>query len=467
MRKSTVRKSRVISSGALAAAGALALVASQPAFANEQQLEQRIAELEAQVERMAATMEVGTTSELSLRVAELEAAVAQDNGLEAYWKNGLRLDSADRQFQVAIGGRTQFDFGFPSADSSVERAFGEDFETGARARRARLYVAGRMYGNITWKAEYDFAGGGRPSFTDVWMAIDNPCIGKITVGHHYEPFGLENMTSDLFLSTIERGAADALAFERNTGVSVTNTLNDGQWVWAAGVFRESNAFGDDRFNTGQDEWNFTGRIAGVAWEDEDEGQLLHVGVSGSMREPNEVGTFQTAGAAFQGGQAVSASSATGFGITGTTDADIVGVEGAFVAGPWSVQGEWVKGMYEVSGSSSDFDVTAWRVLGAYSITGESKGYNRSKANFSRPTPEANYGDGDGQGMLEAVLAYDEFDNDRHGSTSVVTGSEVDQWTVGLNWWLNPNTKVAINYFDSRIHGIGDLDGVVMRFQIDF
>jgi len=53
-------------------------------------------------------------------------------------------------------------------------------------------------------------------------------------------------------------------------------------------------------------------------------------------------------------------------------------------------------------------------------------------------------------------------NDGH-----VTGGEMDSVALGLNWYLNPNTRLMWNYAMSDVQDEGDVDTFEMRVQIDF
>ncbi len=179
----------------LVAAGAITLMAT-PALANEpnskeQEMEQRIAELEAQLENVMTQMQATSTSQTTLesQIAELQTSAADgDNGLTAYWNNGIRMDSADKNFKFKIGGRIMNDYAFFDTNSDADKQYGSDaFNTGTEFRRARLYMAGTIYGNVGFKAEYDFAEGDA-DFKDVYMTMGVP-MGTMTIGHHKQPFG--------------------------------------------------------------------------------------------------------------------------------------------------------------------------------------------------------------------------------------------------------------------------------------
>ena len=48
------------------------------------------------------------------------AAQEEDTDLNAYWKNGIRLDSKDKNFKLKIGGRIMTDWATIDPDSELE-----------------------------------------------------------------------------------------------------------------------------------------------------------------------------------------------------------------------------------------------------------------------------------------------------------------------------------------------------------
>ena len=474
----------------LVAAGAIGLMVA-PAMANEPtskeaQLEQRITELEAQLENVMTQMQTTSTAQTTLesRIAELQVSAAESDGndMSMYWKNGIRFDSANKQFKFKFGGRIMNDYAWFDADSNAEDYYGNSaFQSGTEFRRARLYVAGTIYGNVGFKAEYDFAGGDA-DFKDVYVNTMTE-FGKITVGHHYEPFGLEVQTSSKYISFMERSLAAQLSPGRNTGISVANSLGDGMWQWSAGVFRDADAFGDDTENLGSSEYNFTGRIAGVAWQEEgaEETTLLAVGASGSLRKAKDEtvnGSWSTpykdsyGRASARGAQHIGPRLVDTGRFAVDDDTKMWGLDAALLMGPLHAQAEYVMQDWDAVGGNAD--LSAWGAQVGYFLTGETRSYKTSKANWDRTSPTSNYGsdEGDGLGAWEAAIRYDTADLDN----GPAEGGDINQWTFGLNWYLNPNTRIMWNYVMADVSNLatgtrydakGKVDIFEMRFQIDF
>jgi phosphate-selective porin OprO/OprP len=469
-----------VAAAALMVAGLPAVALADPGATREQQLEQRITELEAQLEQVMTAMQTNQTAQTTLesRIAELQTSMADDDGndMKMYWSKGIRFDSKNKQFKFKFGGRIMNDWVWFDQDSDADDFYGSDeFGTGTEFRRARLYIAGTIYGNVGFKAQYDFAGGDA-DFKDVYISAKTP-IGKAKVGHHHVPFGLEELTSSKYITFMERSLAAQLSPSRKTGISIEHGWLPEGLTLKTGFFRNSDGFGDDTPPNGAGEWLSSARLTGVVLTDEEQDMVLQLGGSVAQRkeseDENSVGLpGNIARVRARGAQHIT----TRFVDTGKFEVDdnttMFGLDALFGMGPLHAQFEYAQQKYEVK-SGSDADVDAMAVQVGYFLTGETRKYKASKANWDRTSPNSNYGDeeGDGLGAWEVAARYDTMDlND-----GALRGGEIDQITLGLNWYLNPNTRVMFNYsiveVDKLDDGGADLEPEIdifqFRFQIDF
>ncbi|MEM1202125.1 MAG: porin, partial [Acidobacteriota bacterium] len=49
----------------------------------------------------------------------------------------------------------------------------------------------------------------------------------------------------------------------------------------------------------------------------------------------------------------------------------------------------------------------------------------------------------------------------------ISGGEEDNWTVGVNWYPNPATRLMLNYVHADVDGEGEGDFILVRWQVDF
>ena len=373
--------------------------------------------------------------------------------LKVYWKEGLRLDSADKSQRLRIGGRIMNDWGFFSTSDQLNDAVGP-VVNGTEFRRARLYLSGRMYDRVNFKAQYDFAGG-NAGFKDVYIGIDKlPGAGKVQVGHFKEPFSLEMQTSSKYITFMERSLANVFAPERNSGMMIANTGFDKRLTWALGAFRDSDSFGEA---SGPGNYAVTGRVTTSPWSADGGSKLLHLGLAYSHRNPT--------GDTLRIRQRPETHLTTRFVDTGRLPAeslDLVGVEAAVVVGPASFQSEYIhNSVHQPNGGDASFG--SFYLQGSYFLTGERRPYRASGGHFNRVKPLHNLGDQNGWGAWEIALRYSQLDlNDR-----LINGGELRDVTLGLNWYLNPTTRFMWNYvFADRVE-LGEAHLFQTRFQVDF
>ena len=188
--------------------------------ANGQISEQQYRDL--MIKAQAEDEQAEAASGLTQKVEGLEKNVGKKNFLAAYWKSGLRLDSADGEFKLKIGGRIMNDWAVYSTDKKLRRQFGR-IGDGSEFRRARFFMEGSVYGNIKYKFQYDFASS--DPFKDAYIQLKKlPLAGNFTVGHFKEPFSLEELTSDKYITFMERSLPNVFSSGRNLGVRLNRAF---------------------------------------------------------------------------------------------------------------------------------------------------------------------------------------------------------------------------------------------------
>jgi phosphate-selective porin OprO/OprP len=423
-----------------------------------EKLEAQLRAMQAELERLKAEKVVPAVEEKE--VAEMVEKVLAERSrpelgptdLRVFWKDGLNFQTQDGDFKMKFGGRIMWDSTWVSEDDDIKADVGEQ-QDGTEFRRVRLYTSGLLYGNIEYKLQFDFAGGDA-DLKGAWIGLPDFPLGYLKMGHFKEPFGLEELTSSKYITFMER-VLSSVDPARNAGLMLYDTIYDDRMTWAAGVFRITDDFGEAQDDGG---YSITGRVTGLPVYENEGASLLHLGAAYSHRDPEDnLARFRSKPEAHQLDYFIN----TGF--MSSDDADVVGLESAWVEGPLSLQGEYFYLDLDRTdgGSSVEFDGYYGQV--SYFLTGEHRRYKKSAGAFTRIRPHKNFGDEGGIGAWEIAARYSEIDlNDGD-----VSGGEMNNRTVGLNWYLNPNTRVMWNYVHSDLDYSGDADILLMRLQIDF
>jgi len=268
---------------------------------------------------------------------------------------------------------------------------------------------------------------------------------------------LEALTSSKYITFMERGLPIAFAPERNTGAMYHTTFGDKLSI-QSGVFRNSDAFGNDKSATNN--VNITSRITYLAISDGD--KLLHLGISNSIRKnsDNDYG-FSSRAENHMGSELLSVEFTNQ-----VKDVNIIAGEMAYVNSSLSLQGEVIQTTVntEIGQGNTPFthEIISYYGQVSYFLTGENRPYKSSLAGFGRVKPKKNYGE-NGWGALEVAARFSAIDLQEDGS--------LEDFTIGLNWYLNPNTRVMLNYVMGELtDGAGEItteNAVMMRIQLDF
>lgn len=406
----------------------------------------------------------GDIDELKEQMADMQKRLEQlehkpgmaPSDLRAYWDNGLRFKSTDEKFKLKIGGRIMNDWVWATEDDDIKANVGQQ-EDGTEFRRARMYMAGSIYENIGYKLQFDFAGGDA-DLKDAYIALTDFPLGGLKMGHFKEPFSLEELTSSKYITFMERALPNVLSPGRNTGFMLSDAPAGQRMTWALGLFRSTDGNGED--DTGDDGgYNITGRVTSLPVYENQGRHLLHLGGSYSLRYPDEDD--------FEYETEPEAHLLDDFLETGNLSADradLLGLEAAWVAGPFSLQGEYMyNDVTSRQGGLSDVSFDGYYVQASYFLTGEQRKYKTSAGAFSRVKPKENFSFAGGPGAWEAGLRFSEVDM----SDEDVTAGKLENITAGINWHLNPNMRIMWNYVHADKDDIGEADIGMMRFQIDF
>lgn len=354
---------------------------------------------------------------------------------------------------LKIGGRVMNDWSWMTPDDDLKVVTG-NLADGSEFRRVRLYTSGTLHGNIDFKLQFDFTGG-TANLKDAYIGLAATCPMTglplyFKIGHFKEPFSLEELTSSKYITFMERSLPIIFAPSRNNGLQVSSSALNKRLTFAAGVFGETNGVGKSTTEGG---YNITARVTGLPMINEEGDHLLHLGLSASSRNLNSTKSYSARPEVHLGPKYVS---------TGTITANsilMVNFEGAVVHGPLSVQAEVFSTSID-SETAGDPSFLGYYGTVSFFLTGEHRVYKTNA--FSRVKPNANFGDG-GLGALELAVRYSALDLE----DAKIMGGELSDITVGLNWHLNPHSRVMVNYIRADLADVGIANILSARFQVDF
>jgi phosphate-selective porin OprO/OprP len=324
-----------------------------------------------------------------------------------------------------------------------------DFDTGeVRATRVGVVGTVKLFDD-PWK--YILAGSTRAfdsgfdTDTDQEWAWYDWAIGIPLYGGAEARIGKqkENISHDRLMSLIDQpfmeraSLFDAFLPSRNTGVVVLNDAFDQRATWSLGAFFDM--FGE-RNDPSTESKQYIARVSAVPLLSDDEKELLHIGLGVRYSDSADgIAGFGITPEAFFGPRFVDT------GIFPASSYSTLTLEGGWRSGPVWLQSEYVRAFVE-SPETNDVNFNGFHITGAWTITGETRGYNRRHGVFTTLVPATEVTNG-GAGAWEAVARYSYIDlND-----GPIEGGDMARWSLGLNWYPTRTVKVTAQY------GLIDLD----------
>ena len=429
----------------VAALAPYGLAAVPDAVAQGSKLEVRIAALEAQL--------------TELKQEHAEAGKARADG------RGAAITSADGAYRLALSGVVHGDARiFLNDDAATDTML---------LRRVRPTLTGQLGERVSFRVTPELAGSSA-TLLDAWADVRLGANTQLRAGQFKSPVSLERLVSATSLPLAERGFGAEVAGNRDTGVQLQGTLRDGAVSYAAGIFN-GGADGRNAASTNPDDkFEFAGRLFFEPWRADSDSPLrgLGFGVAGSFGKKEGAGNDFLPRYRSPGQQQIS-----GLRSSVAADGDHVRLspQASFYRGPFGLLTEYITSRQAltetVSGANDKLTHRAWNVLASWVLTGEA-------ASYRGPSPRSDFslGAGGAPGAWEVVvraagldLDDDAFPTFAYPTTAVESADTV---ALGMNWYLSPNAKVALNFQHTRFDGGGstdrkDEDVLLSRLQVAF
>jgi len=435
----------------------------------------------------------------------------KEKTLEGKFKDGFVIENSDGSNSMKIGGRLHMDYRSFTGNATDKNSSSGSLANGANesdtfdVRRARVELSGIYRKYYDYLLSVDLAGGnsgGANTSTNIANIVDQAYINfkwipkaQVRVGQFKSPMNLEKMTSSNNVDFQERSVVNQLAPNEDRGIMVWGEPFNG-FTYQGAITTGEGAKNRNDVVARVDDVEFVGRLtANFAQLMDNKDMVLHAGVAGSTTSfdrtaPN--GWFSGTSALRTEQRGVNILTLpTGISIAGdnSIDRQRVGLEGVIAYGPIKLQSEYLKNNFSGQGTTTttfDKDVNSYYVEALYMITGEKYAdfYKGGAFGSIKPKNEFNIDTGNGYGAWEIggryskVEAHDFADWVGSGTSAftqttasgltataaATAGTYVNTlgaktYTVGLKWVPNNNTRILLNYVDTKFDSnltLGDL-----------
>ena len=298
---------------------------------------------------------------------------------------------------------------------------------------------------------------GEAEMDTAYIAYKGFSFGKAMVGRFKAPFGLEELTSSKWISTIERSPTPELGFlAGKPSFQFALHGHSKPMFWQAALIDE-----DKEDDDGSDAYSIAARVGGHFALGED--SFMHLAGSFASRDfgDDHKQRFRTRlGVHTIGSRPIDVKDIV------VDDADQYGLEAAAVFGPLSLQGEYRSADFDAGdgAGASDVDVDGYYLQASYLVTGETRGYKGKSGKFDKVKPKGKHG------AIELIAKYEDGELDIKTRDDEI---EYDLLTVGMNWYATKNVKFMLNYLDADTDNANTLasgdeeDGQAVSFRAQY
>jgi phosphate-selective porin OprO and OprP len=436
---------------------AAALGAASPAFAQSgdgeiESLRAEVAALKAQLAAISA--KVDAVAAAPVPAATPAPAPEKKGGPEIKFKGTPEI-TAEGGWSFKPRGRVQLDMASVNPSRPINT---NSLGTATKFRRLYLGVDGTIPGGFGYRVEADFANSA-VELTDIYLTYKTG-DATITLGQHKPFLGLEDMTSDLFTSFMERSSYyGAFGAERRVGLSAT--YSGKQFLVQGGVFSDN---ASDLNNDGNNSRSFDGRAVFMPKLGDTQ---LHLGGSAHFRKFNDLATTaryrarpftRTTDVRLVDTRAFSATGENSYGVEAFAN------NGRFHA---TGEGHWLKANRPGALADPIF-FGGYAEIGMF-LTDDTLGYKGGVIDRTKPKNPLNKG---GMGAFQINARYDYLDLIDAG----IVGGKQQVYGLSMVWIPTEYVRFIANYGHLKFEdanvlagGVNDYsaDTLGVRAQIDF
>ena len=450
------RRQRILS---LIVAVATATATSGKLFADDTNaalvgtVDQKIDQLDQEIRILKRQRELD--QEQAQQKADQAAQKAKQTPIVTAGQDGFALKSADGNFVLRLRGYAQAD-GRLYLDDQAHN--GTDTFL---MRRVRPILEGTVYRDFDFRLMPDF-GNGAASTTilqDAYVEWHYWPWLKIRAGKYKVPVGLEWLQEDRWTSFAERGLPTGLVPQRDVGVQLSGDLFGGAVTYAAGIFNGVVDGGIADVDT-WDSKDGAARLFVQPFKNTDIDALKGLGFGSGWTLGNQqfTGTATNLATYKTTGQNTFFSYRSGVAPNGLESR--LAPQGYYYWGPVGLLAEYVLADQRLQAGALHHYVrnSAWQTEASVVLTGENATYNGVTPRHPFD-PKAG-----GWGAFEIVARYGDLHVDPGAfnanptaaglrfASPITAAQEAREWGVGLNWYLNRNVKIVLDYEETEFDG---------------
>ena len=394
---------------------------------------------------------------LAISVLAVQTVFAQENVKRNQYGVAVKSDRLDVEAQDGIlvleSPTSAYKLWFDTriqADGAVFFGQDKDYDKIGNAtsiRRARFAIKGQL--NEQWYGEFDMdLADGLVELKDAIVRYTGVPNLDLQVGNFKENFSIQRNTTSRYLQFMERPmVTSALAPSRHLGINAKYAKD---WFWGSlGAFTkevagsEEDTYAKDNNkdygrNTG---YSITGKVVfRPLYKMQD--ASLHIGFAGSYRraltsvDPKEFGAYRA-----------SARNSTSLNRKKYIDTDVLPDFSHNFLWTIEVAGHYQGLRYETAyiGDNVHFHKSVadnktknfggWYAQAGYILFGGSQNYDANGGKYTKVNRGQKWGD------IELCARYEYCDL----NNANIYGGAAEAYTVGLNWLVNNNVKIMINY----------------------
>lgn len=407
--------------------------------------------------------------------------------------NRPSICSRDGANCIALTSRLHFDVG--GLDLRPHSPVGpQTSNSGVNARRARLGVIGTFMTDWNYTLIYDFGGSNdaipTSGINNAYLSYTGLKPVVIEGGYMDTPYTLDEATSSNDSMFMERASSQVVATSIAAGDnrSAIGIRTNTDRLWAGAYLTGPTAGASHVGGTSSEQTGAFGRLTYQVLQDKN--YSLHIGGDALwLIKPTGVapGANPTLTLSDRPELRIDPTSLLTTGaIANVSGAQVYSAELAGGIGSFFMQGEYFNYNIDRMAGLPSLNFDGGYVQASYVLTGESRKYNPGSGAYSGVTPAQPFDwKSGGWGAWEIAGRYSVIDlNDRFtpgtpvAVTNGVAGGKQTIWTAGLNWYVNRNVRLMLNYLHGDIdkssgvvplgNDIGaSFDAVAMRTQVAF